>query len=480
MPLKLPNASAGYSQNTHQQTLGLIEGADRQNVKKQGLATAVAMLPGNAFANIAWPPYNAVGDNATDNAAAFAAAVADVNAAGGGEIRIPPGAFYTTQPVTDGTTMVRFVGAGPSDFKIGGMNIGGSKGSCVTVGTNNVSAFTLSNRRSSVEGLLILGCNSLSATANAVNLNGVEDVIRDCRIAFGYYGLNGGNDGLAEDVGISAVYGPALANYAGNMRRLKLDQSNWSASFGATFSAWAAATPVTAGTLVTLGGWYIRCTTTGTTGGSAPTLQPYQVNMPDNTAVWTLAFPTTYSGLIVGATSTVDDCDFSGPYSAAVVVTGGSVYFQNCAFAALQTGIWTSSTAANDLKVVGSRFNPFISSSSVAILIDTAWKGDVIIDGCTILGCANGVQVKGGTNTCIIGNMIFPSGTGISVAAGITDFTIFSNFFNSATWGACSTAVTIATGASDRYTVANNKVHGCTTGVSDGGTGTNKNVSSNF
>ena len=37
----------------------------------------------------------------------------------------------------------------------------------------------------------------------------------------------------------------------------------------------------------------------------------------------------------------------------------------------------------------------------------------------------------------------------------------------------------VAVGAGDYYLIANNRVHGATAGVSDGGSGTNKSVSGN-
>lgn len=72
--------------------------------------------------------------------------------------------------------------------------------------------------------------------------------------------------------------------------------------------------------------------------------------------------------------------------------------------------------------------------------------------------------------------------SGISVAAGVSDFTIVGNTLGgSLGFGTQRHGIVVAAGASDRYSIAHNQVSGNgTSGVSDGGTGVNKSVIANF
>lgn len=72
--------------------------------------------------------------------------------------------------------------------------------------------------------------------------------------------------------------------------------------------------------------------------------------------------------------------------------------------------------------------------------------------------------------------------SGILVDAGVSDFTILGNTLGGTLgFGTQRHGIIVATGASDRYSIAYNQVSGNgTSGVSDGGTGVNKSVVANF
>jgi hypothetical protein len=76
--------------------------------------------------------------------------------------------------------------------------------------------------------------------------------------------------------------------------------------------------------------------------------------------------------------------------------------------------------------------------------------------------------------------------TGFHALAGVTDFLVQGNKLmgNAVIPGAGGAITTVGVlvdaGASDRYVIADNIVRGCTTGVTDDGTGVNKRVANNY
>lgn len=78
------------------------------------------------------------------------------------------------------------------------------------------------------------------------------------------------------------------------------------------------------------------------------------------------------------------------------------------------------------------------------------------------------------------------TGSGVSVAAGVSDFVIqggsYSGTYPISGWVKVQAyGISVAAGASDRYVIADNLVSGNTTaGISDGGTGVNKRVANNY
>lgn len=87
-----------------------------------------------------------------------------------------------------------------------------------------------------------------------------------------------------------------------------------------------------------------------------------------------------------------------------------------------------------------------------------------------------------GATALVEGNSIFGMGTaGITVVAGVKDFNIINNNLGaSANFGANAVAISVAVGGSDYYQIVNNRIHGATLGIVDGGTGSNKTVTSNY
>lgn len=404
-----------------------------------------------------------------DDTAYFARAVAAANATGGNQI-IVPRAFYCSGGVNDGTTAVYFAGT------IDGNGL--PFGSSITVGSNDVMVLALNNQRSMVERLTFQGYQSLSASRPTVLMAGAETVLRDCRIKGGNSAISiTGSDCVLEDVKPSQAFGPALINGGGFLRRVKADQPFPSPPFGTAIGTWSAELLVVTSAYCYVNGALCQAVTGGTTGATVPPIN-LLANFTDGSVTWKYWAPETY--VAVNSGGTFEQCDFSGPYSAGVAGNITGSVFSQCVFSCINHGIWASDVG-NDINITSCRFNPGgWAPGSTAILLDTPFLGDTVITGNTILNVATGIAINGGTNTRVRDNGVFAATVGVSVAADICDFRIPDNFFNSTTWGMPTTGVLINGGSGDRYTVTGNGFHGLSTGLSDGGSGSNKTVSPNY
>lgn len=117
-----------------------------------------------------------------------------------------------------------------------------------------------------------------------------------------------------------------------------------------------------------------------------------------------------------------------------------------------------------------------------------ATAGQVKIVGCQVNRNGSGIKLQTGARfVSVIGTESEDNGTaGIEVAAGVTDFVIQGNtvqaHLNPAhPWiPTQATGILVATGASDRYIIADNLVSGNSANVTDNGTGVNKRVANNY
>lgn len=473
----------------------LSDGLQQMSLFDQAFAQCMPYSIGDPWVDITSPPFNAKGDGVTDNTTAVAQAVAAINALGGGTVYFPPGNFYVAGSITDGTTAVRFVGASEGSAQNAASTAAVQvTGTTVQVGVNAVSVFNLSNLRSSLINLNILGQNAIGATVPAVTLASVEGLIRDCRVKFGSSCISvTGGDAVLDNLKVYLAYGPTVIDCprGAYLRRCKVDQSGtketWVApSLGTTFSPWAATTSYSLNTVVSLSGWLMQCQSAGTSGGTAPALQPYTIVFPDGTATWRIVAPTTFTGINIGAQTYAEQCDFSGAYSSAVTVSSGVNFSRltDCTFSGIQTGILATASGGEGLLIEQCNISSFVSPTAVGVQIGPSFAGGVSIRSTFIQQAQTAVSIGGGTNNKVADCFLYPGGAtssvGVSVAAGVTDFDVGYTSFNSAAHGAMATAIKVATGSSDRYTIAFNKVFGCSTGVSDGGSGSNKYVAENF
>lgn len=462
-------------------------------------AIAAAVASGVPFVVVTWPPYNAVGDGVTDNTAVYAAAVAALPK--GGTVITPTGKFYCAGGVNDGTNSaaILFQGVGHgSDHINSPAAYDFSTGSCILVGTNDVSAVTFNNLYGSIDKMNIEGCNSITATTAAVQINASSggNIISASRIKFGFNAINAAQLFFMEQTVAVFGYGDCAVKCPTSIYASECTFDHTSHVLGQFFPpafntvvpAWAASTSAVANTtIVSIGGFWVQCSVSGTTGSTVPTVLPYGQSMLDHagggTAQWKLLIPADYCALIANSL-VLRACDMVGPYPTAAIKltdTSGNNHLSDTNIQAWNTGI-----LANDgsgLTVHGCNITTNITPTGASIVFASGWGGRTSVVGCT-LNAPNGIIVNGGQGYTFDDNQISANGfsgtlKGISIAAGILHFTITNNHIGTslASDTTLTDGIVVAAGASDHYTIDGNHIN-ATTPISDGGTGTDKDVQS--
>ena len=428
--------------------------------------------------------YGAVGDNATDSAPGINKAIAVAQTYGGATVLLPQGksgvnTYLCNSPITAS----------------GGVRLLGENINVTLKANSDIALVTLDGARVALEHLTLIGFAGINPANDALTIKStaIDPIVHHCLISGGRRALNDtGSDTHVDACKLSGSYGDSVIYTTGGYyRRNKVDQS-WPVSTPpshASFNAWAATTAYTLGTVVSTQGYYIQCSTAGTSGGSAPTLQPYGVAISDGTAQWQLVGATTYYGMKVDNSSAnfVEDCDFTGSYLAGLALTGTTSNSQNLRDnifgACISAGILDATTggsAREGFSFINNQITNCIKTGNVAINLGVLQSVDVISG--LIFGCDTGVggSATGRGNWAIRGAKIFGASTAaIDFPSGITDVIADGcRIGSSSSWGANAIAVRTA-GTTDFYIITNNLVHGATVGVSDGASGTHKTVTGN-
>jgi hypothetical protein len=137
--------------------------------------------------------------------------------------------------------------------------------------------------------------------------------------------------------------------------------------------------------------------------------------------------------------------------------------------------------SGNGLQLTTNSIGSCALAGCAGILQRTAGTSSIIANN-IINQTGNGIQILSGVNTNISGNNIAGSAVNaIDIGAGVSSFIISGNTLGTdpSFGGANLTAVTVEAGASDYYNIVNNIVHGASSGVVDGGSGTHKTISGN-
>jgi hypothetical protein len=361
----------------------------------------------------------------------------------GGVVYFPPGNYS----VTGGLSIT------------GGITLQGAGQNATTVQAwhTDVVVVAVTGNKNTIRDMTIYGkgmnndTGTLGATNSAVTLGGVSNIIRDSTIWGGNFAIYiNGTDYLIENVATSESYGTAnvAVNGPGWFVRNKFDHSPTGVAVTSAqpYGAWAATTAYTAGQVKIVGGYAIECTVGGTSGGSAPTVKNYGVNITDGTATWLLLAPSSYTGISFSA----------APGENHIIQTdlSGSGYTNSLSFAS-SAGTNGPNVLVLDSSVLSSRIS--ITAGGTLINIISTELGGLI----NVAAAYTGRLRFSGNNTLGVA-------ANITIGAAVSDFIITENDLAGGT-------IAVATGASDHYNIVNNI--GAT--VTDGGTGTHKTLSGN-
>lgn len=377
-----------------------------------------------------------------DDSSVFTLAINAASAAGGGTINIPAGVF-----------------AARGLHLPNGVTLQGAGKNATYLQSWYVDNFVVSidGTKAGIADLTIYGkgVNGDTGAFGAVNpalyVTGIENNIRRVLIGGGVYPLYiTGSDNLFEDVNADAGYGLANWTIIGSANwfiRCKMDNSTVAtvATDQPPYTiAWVATTAYTVGKVrvVTVGGvgYAIICAVAGTSGGSAPTLRNYGLNITDGSVTWQLVAPAVFSAVYYGAgsgESHFTQCDLSGHYSSSLRIeaTAGS---SGPGVVVMTDSVFSSQILITNGALVILHANELGSN----IVIDTGYTGRV----------------------GIVDNFSF-SAVNINVGANVSNLVITGNDLNGGT-------IAVAAGTSDHYRIRDNP----NTTVTDLGTGTDKVV----
>lgn len=434
-----------------------------------------------------------------DASAAIQAAIDAAEAVGGGVIYVPAGGYIAGGLEINGDN-IAFKGDGP-----GASSIATSTAGKRVLAVRNCT-------RTVVSDLLIYNNTFTNSSAEVATLwyeNTVQCHLLNCWVqggwsAFAITGINAADTRVVRN-SFTFAYGPDLV----------LLQRNGAGTHGAhRFSGnlhnqgWPVATPNaanfkgywTTGTSyntndvakVVHGGaeYYIQAATTGIAGAAAPSVtQGYFTNLNDIGILWRLVGRVDYTSLRIDTGVTIsrfDGGDHTGCFSNGILISnslGGQAPY----------AIWI-----NDTESSGTRDNAVHVATGSEIYLTGLWLSqgvgpssnglivsagtEVNIKNCAAYGFANAMVLgQSSRRVRILGGQAIGSAYGVLVAANCYHFAIIGVSCGTSTrWGSSGTAIGVGSGASDRYVIAYNLVDGASTGISDGGSGSNKYVAHNY
>lgn len=384
--------------------------------------------------------YGADPTNVADSTAAFTAAIAAAAANPGGEagntVYVPPGTYWLQGGIAVPYNVV-LQGAGMHNTQL-------------QAWYDDVTVVSLTYR-GAVKDLTIFakGGNSDTGTFGAstttyaleVAADAFDGLVSNVKLHGGYYALFiEGTDTTFFNVIAHIGYGPALIYEGGANWHFRCKFDAGTVGHGGAKTAWASATAYSVDDIRATGGYNIICTQAGTSGGSAPTLKNYDINITDGTCIWRLAAPTVYSGMLFAGDNIGENSfyqvDLSGAYSASLTLN--------------ETGPGTARIFIHNTICSAPLY---FTASNGQISVSESEINDVIVD----TGYAGRFFLYNNPATGGVWN--------VTVGANVSNFAIQNNYLAGGT-------ITVDAGTSDYYSITGNT----RATIVDGGTGTNKSV----
>jgi len=424
----------------------------------------------------------ALGNGSADDSAAFSSCISEL-ATSGGIIYVPPGNYCVFSGISITGTIAEAMQ-------------GTHHGTEIQTCGHDVTLLTLNNAQHEILSLQLSGSQTINTTNDAISVgsSAVGARLEHLQVFGGRYGIN--NAGTDTDISLftaTQAYGSAVLYNTGALlcHRCKLDQAFpiSTPAQNTTYAAWQSNNSYSSvGTVVSTAGsqagstYLIQLKTAGTSGSSAPTLQPYGINITDGTAVWQLVGQSTYAAAQIdtGSSTVVFDgrSDFGGVYTYNLWLSNtlsgtapqSTVITDSFMGTAYTAGIYMQK--GNALTVKGTEIQGCLGSNCRGIYLHSGGAGDVNIIGNTIFAEPNCIVVDAGSGYQISANILvdctvsalFINGTVQGTATG-------NNVGTSGVWGASAIGVDIG-GAADYWHIFNNTTNGATTPVTNTASGT--------
>jgi hypothetical protein len=461
----------------------------------------------------------AVGDGTTDDSAAFAACITTINGMGGGTVYIPPSPNSSSYCVfsgvaTNSSYATTLLGASQSSVVISSchhnvatIDLQGSYSQIINLEVLGYGAYAADNVASSppTQPAILLGTNCVGCVVDHVSTFGGLNGIR----------IFGGSDCIIRDTYTTNAYGTANIYVAASsssslagcwFKRTKIDQSAGTgvsppgSPGGATVGNWAGGANYVLNQVVLLpSGYFVQCSQAGTSGGTAPTIKPYNVTITDGSVNWLLYSPSPYYGLQLDSGSNqnfVEQADIDGTYTAAVGLTNTLAYTQ----APTLTTITSSNIGAalsynvagyagEGLSIQNSTIGNCLGTNCVGLYFASNWQSSVRLVGNLIYGGGYGIDYGGGYSLPVRTNLIIENNefygwnqTVFLMSPNLGYFIFQGNICGSSQYygGSNGQCYNVVTGTSNFYVITNNIMSGQQNASVDSGSGANKNVTNNF
>jgi hypothetical protein len=433
----------------------------------------------------------AVGDNVTDDTAAFNACVTQLTVGGsnhtGGTLYVPP-AINGIYCLFSGLNIT-------ASFPIEIVGVGNGSPELSTC-AHSVNLVSLNNARHALRNLTLAGDNTVNSTHDTIVLGAscTECTIDHVVTVFGRYAVNiAAVDVRIDTVSMGSVLGGAVIYTTGafSCSACKLDGTYpiSTPGQGTSFAAWQSAHSYSSiGTVVSTAGsqagstYLIQLKTAGTSGGSAPTLQPLGTDITDGSAVWRLVGLATSAAVQAdtGSSTVVIDnrSDLSGPYTYGLYLTGNAqtVSITNSVIdSPYSAGIYQNSSVGG-LVVTGTNITNCITTNCQAIYLHSG--SDSVVTNSVIFGNPIGINIDGGKNYTLSDNVIFGSSAAAFYINGSpTNISITGNICGlSANWGTDAVCLDLVSAGSDGVTFLGNVTLGATLPVANSSTGSHNNI----
>lgn len=427
--------------------------------------------------------FGAKGDGATDDTTAAQQAENAAAAAGfgGATVYWPPGTYCINGGLIITSNDIRNVGASVA-------------GSYVRVcNSSDITVFHLEGTRDTIEHLSIDGANLTTTNHAAVwaDTGAVNAKLYDVLIHYGVYGfLDQSADVVVRDSTIAYSYNSNVAATAGDalyFLRSTVDQGTPNGTICTAIGSWSGTASVSAGDCKTVGSFVIQYTHAGTTGGSSPTVLPYNQNIIDGTATAQLMAPASFDGMLLQTTvNYIEDSDFSGPFTHAGIEISNSAQ-GNVISHSIVTAVGSSGSpsairlsSGNQVLIDGNSLSCSVSGC-LGLNVTSGWTGDGVFINNTAFAIAQQCFIiQAGTHYTLSGNITGNCGDGLYIAAGVTSVSSTNNVWGGDTQnGANTVGILLATGNSDYIQTTNDDLKAASTAITNGSTGNHNLICNN-